>query len=320
METYKGMTIIGWNYYNPNYFSESGTQNNRIYVYPRILKKSNSVYEPVIDAENDFPSQGRIEVKLTGGYLAEEIYEDFREIVEVHITNEMEYNPDANNHYSARLNPRLGREKSDIWVEKFTGKGFTQIICTNNWDTICKERKVPYIGRIYTNEILVEENGKMYGPFDYDKKDDYIILTGKREYNYYVAEFSTEELRESIFTINNKPEGIDAIDEDIKLVLKSEINVSFDSKKNIDWIDDSKLIEYIGNILKKQKSNTKDEIRKIKENLNELVSDSGEMALNEARKKKILHLLGLQEEHDELVRMLVNTALEDERLTLEIQC
>lgn len=102
--SYRGMTIIGWNYYNPNYFSDSGTLNNRIYVYPRIIKKASNIYEPILDAESDFPMQGRIEVRLTGGYLAEEIYDDFREIVEVHITNELEYNPEANNNYSARLN------------------------------------------------------------------------------------------------------------------------------------------------------------------------------------------------------------------------
>lgn len=318
MMNYKGMTIIGWNYYNPNYSSDSGTQNNRIYVYPRILKKSNNIYEPIVDAEEDFPSQGRIEVKLTGGYLAEEIYNDLREIVEVHITNELEYNPDVNNNYSARLNPRLGRDKSDIWVEKFSGKGFAQIIPANNWEAICSERKIPYIGRVYTNEILVEDNEKIYGPFDYDKKDDYIILTGRRENNYFVAEYSEEELKNSIYEINNKPEGIDATNEDIRLVLKNEIEALFDNETKIDWIDDTKLIEYLGNILKKQKSNTKDEIRRIKENLDELVEESSEMILNGDRRERIFHLLGMQEEHDELVRSIVNVAMEDGALTSKI--
>lgn len=318
MVTYKGMTIIGWNYYNPNYFSESGTQNNRLYVYPRILKKSNNLYEPILDSEGDFPSQGRIEVKLTGGYLAEEVYDEFSEIVEVHITNELEYNPDSNNNYSARLNPRLGRDKSDIWVEKFTGKGFTQVISANSWEIICKERKISYIGRIFTNEILVEENGKIYGPFDYDKRDDYIFLTGKREKNYFVAEYNTGELSKYTYVINNKPEGIGASDEDFRFVLKEGLEVLFDSEKKFDWIDDNKLIEYLGNILKKQKTNTKEEIRRIKENLIELIDDSGEMVLSEDRKVRLFHILELQEERDELVRKIVNIAMEDENLTSEI--
>lgn len=316
--SYRGMTIIGWNYYNPNYFSDSGSQNNRIYVYPRIIKKSNNVYESILDAEEDFPSQGRIEVKLTGGYSAEEIYDDFREIVEVHITNELEYNPEANNNYSARLNPRLGRDKSDIWVEKFSGKEFAQIISANNWEVICNERKISYVGRVYTNEILVEDNGKLYGPFDYDKKDDYIILTGRRENNYLVAEYSEEKLKNSIYEISDKPEGIDSINESIKLILKSEVKSLFDTQKKIDWIDDDKLIEYLGNVLKRQKSNTKDEIRRIKENLDELVTENSEMLLEGERKERIFHLLGMQEEHDELVRLIVNAAMEDDTLTSEI--
>lgn len=316
--SYRGMTIIGWNYYNPNYFSDSGTLNNRIYVYPRIIKKASNIYEPILDAESDFPMQGRIEVRLTGGYLAEEIYDDFREIVEVHITNELEYNPEANNNYSARLNPRLGRDKSDIWVEKFSGKGFVQIISTNNWDITHNERRISYIGRVYTNEILVESNGKIYGPFDYDKKDDYIILTGRRENNYLVAEYNEDVLKKSIYEINNKPEGIDAINDDVKLILKSDVETLFDSEKKIDWIDDTKLIEYLGSVLKKQKTNTKDEIRRIKENLNELVAENSEMLLNGKRKERIVHLLSMQEEHDELVRSIVNVAMEDDTLTSEI--
>lgn len=318
MLNYKGMTMIGWNYYNPNYHSDSGVQNNRSYIYPRILKKSNNVFETITDAKNDFPSSGRFEVKLTGGYLAEELYDDVRDIVEVYITNELEFNPDSNNNYSARLNPSLGKERSDIWIEKFTGKGFTQVISTNNWESIRKDKKILYIGRIFTNEILVEENGKMYGPFDYDRKDDYIILTGKRENNYYITEYLSEKLKDYTFIIDNKPEGIDGTDEDIKLVLKNELQISFDNDKKIDWIDDSKLLEFLGNVLKKQKSNTKDEIRRIKENLTDLIHNSNEMGLDEIRKDKLSSILGLQEEHDELVRRLVNTAMEDEQLTLEI--
>lgn len=92
----------------------------------------------------------------------------------------------------------------------------------------------------------------------------------------------------------------------------------FDSEKKIDWIDDTKLIEYLGSVLKKQKTNTKDEIRRIKENLNELVAENSEMLLNGKRKERIVHLLSMQEEHDELVRSIVNVAMEDDTLTSEI--
>lgn len=115
-----------------------------------------------------------------------------------------------------------------------------------------------------------------------------------------------------------KPEGIDAINDDVKLILKSDVETLFDSEKKIDWIDDTKLIEYLGSVLKKQKTNTKDEIRRIKENLNELVAENSEMLLNGKRKERIVHLLSMQEEHDELVRSIVNVAMEDDTLTSEI--
>lgn len=42
------------------------------------------------------------------------------------------------------------------------------------------------------------------------------------------------------------------------------------------------------------------------------------MLLNGKRKERIVHLLSMQEEHDELVRSIVNVAMEDDTLTSEI--
>lgn len=131
---YVGKTIIAWHYYNENYYNENyegenaSTINKRCYVYPRILKKTDSEFVAISDCESKFPKKGRIEVKLVSDLTAEELYSDVGDIVEIRMNKEPEYNSLTNNYYSLRLKLEAGKSRSDIWIEKFTGKGFTQII------------------------------------------------------------------------------------------------------------------------------------------------------------------------------------------------
>lgn len=312
---YVGKTLIAWHYYNENYMGEYATSaNRRSYVYPRIVKNKDTEFSCIQDCENEFPKKGRVEVRLTADLTAEDLYAEVGDIVEIRMNIEPECNMSSNNYYSLRFNPNLGKERTEIWIDKFSGKGFTQIVpLTGEWERIKRERQVYYSGNIYTNEIILEYKNKYYGPFEYDKKDDFLVLDAKKEHSYFISEYLPNELEQNIYVVDN-PET----NANIRLINKKAISSPLDRDTKIDWIDSEKLVDFLGNILKKQKLNTKDEIRRFKENINNLIEENEEFYLDENRKKRISELLSLPDERDDLVKMIVRTVLDDEELNKEI--
>lgn len=312
---YVGKTMIAWHYYNENYTGEYASgPNRRSYVYPRILKKTDTEFVTIQDCENEFPKKGRIEVRLTADLTAEDLYAEVGEIVEIRINREPECNTESNNYYSLRLNRNLGKERTEIWMEKFSGKGFTQIVPVgSDWDRVQREHQIYYIDTIYTNEIMLSYNNKFYGPFEYDRKEDYIVLVGKKGNQYFISEYEQDDLSKNIYLVDN-PET----DANIQLIAKNMIQSPMDRVEKIDWIDDEKLIDYLSNILKKQKLNTKDEIRRFKENISTLIEEESEMSLDASRKQRLAKILNLTDERNELVQMIVRSAMEDEELNKEV--
>lgn len=132
---YVGKTLIAWHYYNENYMGEYATSaNRRSYVYPRIVKNKDTEFSCIQDCENEFPKKGRVEVRLTADLTAEDLYAEVGDIVEIRMNIEPECNLSSNNYYSLRFNPNLGKERTEIWIDKFSGKGFTQIVpLTGEW-------------------------------------------------------------------------------------------------------------------------------------------------------------------------------------------
>lgn len=315
ISNYVGKTIIAWHYYNENYVGEYvSSPNRRSYVYPRILKKSESEFIPIINSESEFPKKGRIEVKIAGELTAAELYDEVGKIVEIQMNTIPEYNFASNNCYSLRLNRNYRKEETEIWVGKFTGKGFTQIVTGQaEWECVQRTRRIQCVDTIYTNEILLSINGKYYGPFEYDKKDGFVELSGKKENKYFISDYESEELKDVIYIVDN-PESEDAV----HLVAKNAIPSPMDRKYKIDWIDDDKLINYLIAILKKHGSNTKSEVRRIKENIDSLVEDDEEMFLNDDRKVRLKGLLNLVDDRDNFIQMIVKAVLENTELNKEV--
>lgn len=139
------------------------------------------------------------------------------------------------------------------------------------------------------------------------------MLDAKKEHSYFISEYLPNELEQNIYVVDN-PET----NANIRLINKKAISSPLDRDTKIDWIDSEKLVDFLGNILKKQKLNTKDEIRRFKENINNLIEENEEFYLDENRKKRISELLSLPDERDDLVKMIVHTVLDDEELNKEI--
>ena len=137
---YRGKNILAWLSYNANYEDPYGGVNRVCYVYPRVLMKG-ADYDLVDPA--DFPTLGRIEVRIQGGDSAEDVYSDFGSLVNIRINGDPYLNYDGKNMYSLKYNPQYGRASSEIWIETFSGKGFYQIIDVNSSiDQLRSERSI----------------------------------------------------------------------------------------------------------------------------------------------------------------------------------
>ena len=320
---YVGKTIIAWYYYNPNFERETDEPGTISYVYPIILKKSAGKIEAIKDCKNEFPEKGRIEVKLKDGLTSENLYTEVGDIVEITINKkDPEYREDKNNRYSLKYNPSFRKDRSEIWIEKFSGKGFTQVISlSGNLDDVLNKHKIDFSEKIYTNEIMIFNGDKFYGPFEYDSKDDYITLTGKKEYNYFISEYKENELLNYTYGIYN-PEGNVESSKIIRLIDKTFIQNPTERSERIDCIDESKLIDILVTILKNREEYTKNEIKKFKNTINELIEHEQGVYLDDERKNRIENLLESinpeKREKENLVSMFVNSALNNKNLSKEI--
>ena len=312
IEKYLGKTIIAWHYYNENFNSDESyygnAQNTRCYVYPRLLKQNDGTYS-YID-ENDFPTVGRIDVKLRGQLTADELFEQVGSLVEIKLNRSPMPNTQANNWYAMQFNQQFNKDMSEIWIEKFKGKAFSQIIKTTSlMETITRNKCFEYAGVIYTNEIFIECENQLYGPFQYDLKDGNIYLNSKKENQHFVSVYSQHEFEKNIFIIRDNLGDIA-----VSFVAKVAIQSPIEREKKIDWIDDEKLIEYLSSILKGQETYTKEQVRIIRNNITELMEQNKEMLLTPERKERMISLLDHVENKDVLVNQIIHAALEDKTL------
>lgn len=133
----------------------------------------------------DFPKHGSIRVNINGGDTAEDLYERFGSFVSLKINEDDPYpNYDGNNMYSLRYNSSFGRTNSGIWIEKFSGKDFYQIIdVDSDISTLINTRSIPEPDcTIRTTLVLLRLNSKLYGPFEYDTTEGTMKLRGIKDY------------------------------------------------------------------------------------------------------------------------------------------
>lgn len=191
---YKGKNILAWLWFDPDYYNPD-KGNTVCYVYPRVLV--NKFHYELIDPA-DFPKHGSIRVNINGGDTAEDLYERFGSFVSLKINEDDPYpNYDGNNMYSLRYNSSFGRTNSGIWIEKFSGKDFYQIIdVDSDISTLINTRSIPEPDcTIRTTLVLLRLNSKLYGPFEYDTTEGTMKLRGIKDYQYNIGEYYQNEKR-----------------------------------------------------------------------------------------------------------------------------
>lgn len=197
---YKGKNILAWLWFDPDYYNPD-KGNTVCYVYPRVLV--NKFHYELIDPA-DFPKHGSIRVNINGGDTAEDLYERFGSFVSLKINEDDPYpNYDGNNMYSLRYNSSFGRTNSGIWIEKFSGKDFYQIIdVDSDISTLINTRSIPEPDcTIRTTLVLLRLNSKLYGPFEYDTTEGTMKLRGIKDYQYNIGEYSAVDYNDELLVI-----------------------------------------------------------------------------------------------------------------------
>ena len=311
LKEYRNKSILAWLHYNPNYGSyDANSINNVCYVYPRYIVEKNH-YE-LVDSEKDFPTLGRIEVRIQGGDIAEDVYSQLGPIVAVRINGDLYPHIEKKNHYTLKYNPKqYGKYDSEIWLEKFSGKEFYQIIDVNSsYAEIEHDRSILEPDHeIKTTHIFLRYENKMFGPFEYDTTEGTTALYGVDKYQYCVGEYSAVEYNDELLIINDQ-NGEEAL----ILIPKSIIPSPEECEVRYDWISEEKLINSFVDSLRVEYSYTREQVRQLKEMFYQLVeSGSGVQFTNDriAKMQALLQSIGQKEEY---IRDFVEYALTDEGL------
>lgn len=305
---YRGKNILAWLSYNANYEDPYGGVNRVCYVYPRVLMKG-ADYDLVDPA--DFPTLGRIEVRIQGGDSAEDVYSDFGSLVNIRINGDPYLNYDGKNMYSLKYNPQYGRASSEIWIETFSGKGFYQIIDVNNSiDQLRSERSISEPDHmVRTTLILLRYEGKLYGPFEYDTKEGTMILLGVKDYQYSIGEYNAMTYNDDLLVIEDQ-DGEEAV----ILIPKTSIPTPEECSVRYDWISEKTLIDSFIDSLRVENSYTREQVRQLKDTVQQLIESGDNVQFTEERIAKIQELLQGIEQKESCVKSIVQYALTDNNM------
>jgi hypothetical protein len=306
---YKGKNILAWLWFDPEYYNPD-KDNTVCYVYPRVLVNKESV--DLINPE-DFPKHGAIRVNIYGGETAEDIFNRFGSFVSLKI-NEDDPNPnyDGNNMYSLRYNFNFGRTNSGIWIEKFSGKGYYQIIdVNNNMEVLQKERSIPAPDfEVRTTLVLLRYENKLYGPFECgEAKEEKIPLNGMKDYQYSVGEYSAINYNDELLVIEDQNDQ-----EALILIPMSSIPSPQKCEIQYDWINEKTLIDSFIDSLRTENSYTRDQVRQLKEMVHQLSASGFGVQFTDDRISKIHTLLKGISQKEEYASSILQYALENEEI------
>lgn len=303
---YRGKNILAWLSYNANYEDPNGGINNVCYVYPRILM--NGVNYDRVEPD-DFPTMGRIEVRIKGGDSAADVCARFESVVIIRINGDLRPNNNGNNMYSLKYHPQYRKGDSDIWIEPFSGKGFYQVIDVNSSiDTMQKDRSIPEPDCIIrTALILLRCENKLYGPFECDTKEGTTALRGLKDYQYNIGEYNAIDYNDDLLVIadHHREEA---------LILIPKISIPSPEKCEIhyDWISKETLIDSFVDSLRAKNSYTREQVRQLKDMVHQLVESGDDVQFTSDRIAKIQELLQCVVKKEDYVRDVVEYALSDE--------
>lgn len=305
---YIGKQILAWLWYDPDYHNPDYPEkdNTVCYVYPRVLLNKGAF--ELIDPE-DFPKRGAIRVNIYGGESAEDVFARLGSFVSLKINHDAYPNKESNNMYTLKYNDKLGSVNSEIWMDSFRGKGVYQIIdVDSNITTLKNEKRITEPDcDLRTTLILIRCDDKLYGPFEYDIKEGYMILQGVKDFQYIVGEYNVAECNDELLVITDQNDNEAAI-----FVSKSAIASPCEAKIQFDWINQETLIDIFVKSVSSENGYTREQVRQLKEMVHQLVEQFSDVHFTEERIYRIQDMMESIIHNEEYVQKILQFALADD--------
>lgn len=303
---YLGKLIVAWLWYNPVYEERFGSTNIVCYIYPRFLL--NEAFEKV-NAEEDFPENGRMEVFIQGGQSAKEVFEQFGSLVSVRLNREIAPNYKGHNRYRLNYNPQFGAF-SDITIERLSEKKFFQVLEADaNFETLQKTHFLDIEGKPFIDRILIQNGGSLYGPFEYEYYRERLFLKGVSVYQYQAREYPWGDCVQSIIEVEQH-DGAPAT----LLLPVDALSLPNDAGKACDWISDDQLILALADVLRAGEQPVRAKVTRLVKAASELTETNTDVTLTEERKARLQVLSKDIESWNELADGVLSEVMSDESI------
>ncbi|MDR2536025.1 MAG: AAA family ATPase [Treponema sp.] len=285
METYSGKTIIAWLTYNESY---TGDDNRVLYIFPRYIKRPKGAKNLLEKMPEEFAND-RIDIYLPPGKDAPEEYANYGPLVEVKFIEEpklssrQEKNIGDRNYYTVLF--------SMIEIEKFHEQMIQVIDTENDFSDIRTNRFIEYpASLLFTNELILGTNDyAYYGPFEVAQEGEKVLLSGKKQYHYFIKKYSVFEINRLCMPINDdkgKPQAL--------FIQRHDLPLQEDTQNRIDWMSDEELADKFRVILKTiedPQKYTKREINQISAAISKALALNTDVELTEERNKRLGDIL-----------------------------
>ena len=307
---YVGKELLGWIYYNENYsHGEYSNSINRVcYVYPRFILSDGEVL-PV--NPEDFPQLGSFEVRIQGGFSAEEIVDKLTHLVSIRINFEPEVDTNQqNNFYRMKFNPSYGDESSEVWLERFKNDNFIQVINSeDSLETIIENRKLDYVlEKIYTDQIFIKARDGICGPFTYIINDNTVELAAVSEYDYNLFIDEDFILNKFIFKVGDRAEN------GVFLTCKIFLDENKDKLKLEDFISDEMLIETVLSVFEREENINSADVSTLKKALLSSINNVTYPNASQERVERFRNIIKQSEMGTDFLFKIATFLLKDDKL------
>lgn len=284
MDEYTGKTIIAWLTYNENY---TGEDNRVLYVFPRYVKRPKGA-KNLLEKMPDESANDRIDIYLPPGKDAPEEYANYGPLVEVKFNEEPKLsskNIGDRNYFTVLF--------SMIEIEKFHELMIQVIDASSNFSDINVNKFIEYpVSLLFTNELIIGTNDyAYYGPFEAVQEGEKVLLSGKKQYHYFIRKYSVFEIDRLCMPIND-----DKGKTQVLFIQRHDLPLQEDLQNSIDWMSDEELAEKLKSILKTiddPQKYTKREIKQISAVISKALEINEDVELTEERNKRLLGILNM---------------------------
>ena len=258
---YIGKPMISWLWYNPNYEERFGNTNIVCYIYPRFLVNTSL---ETINAEEDFPENGRIEVFIQGGQSAKEVSEQFGSLISVRLNKEVPPNYKGYNRYRVNYQPQTQMSSygyaSDVAIERLSSRKFYQVIETeSSFGALQNSRALEGVRQPFLDYVLVKTGDSLYGPFEYSYGRNQLLLKSTKILQYRVGEYSWSDCALKVAIVADQEKN-----PALSIIPASDLP---EPKESYDWISDEQLVLELIGTLKASSQYTRSQLRKIAETM-----------------------------------------------------